>query len=320
MDAVLLGTAGSGSELRPAVRVAPRGPGVDRAGPTRPTVAKSRAGPVPSLGWMGARTERAPPAKVIGGRSKSTTTRPLMASKPNRRIPARLNDVDAAATMKRPEAHEITVGHVWPSVTGRSNIARAAAGAVPTIGMLVPWAPHRSLQLHNEDWFLHTSPLWVFDEEEGRRFLHRSVQRLVGRASDVPGKRTLALVRDDCGYRLWLATPRCDSVALDLLAAIVEWPVWTLPARMSELVAELRAHVNGCMVDSPIAAGAFGLSREEGRLCSLAFEDDVSPPIEGRVVSDDLIDLSLEWFGDNQELRRMIERRTRNTPGAEGNR
>lgn len=256
------------------------------------------------------------------GAAQSDRGSPPMVKPPSRRIPSRLNDVDAGAAIELPAAKELAAGHVWPSVTGRNNIALAVEDVVLTSGIVVPWAPASSVQFHNDRWFLHTSARWWFgDEQQARSFFHQVVKRVVAHAADVPDKRTLALARDKDGYRLWVATPRCDSVALELLAEVVGWAVWLLPTRVAELLTDLRSRKNGEAADSPVAAGGFGLSREEGRLCLLAFEDDgILPPLERRVVSGDLVDLALEWFGDSAELRRMVEARSRRGPPSAPNR
>lgn len=197
--------------------------------------------------------------------------------------PRRRNRVPVGAPPAPPEAAQISSGHVWPPVKGRSFIAEATAGRFSMPDLVQAWAPIGALEIASDTgWLLHTAERWVHaDESTARRTLLSVVRRLLARADAQPQGRSLAITKDPGGWRLWLTTPRLASIGDEIVTAVEKKDPHRLLDGVGRVAAAARAFRALEFPLRQVPAGIFGMAFQQGRPVVLALDEGEgveSPP------------------------------------------
>ncbi len=118
-----------------------------------------------------------------------------------------------------PSVSQVASGALWPPVQGRESLLSVDRRALRPVSPPATWAPPHTRELHSADkWILHTGARWRFaSESEARSTLLTLVRRLVSLDAFIPPGRTLFVGPDGDAWRMWMQTPRVQTLA-DALA------------------------------------------------------------------------------------------------------
>lgn len=190
----------------------------------------------------------------------------------------RANDVATAKACDLPRPETLLAGHVWPPVKGRAAVAAAAAGTFVIPERALDWGPADPIEIGlDPGWVLHSSARWFFTAEgDARSALMTSVRRHAAHADLVPEGRAIFVAPDGGGHRLWVLTPEMDSLAHELLAAMVANDE-DATARLRDAATTAAATLQETRGTPTAAGGACGVAIRNGRVLLLAVEEGGDP-------------------------------------------
>jgi hypothetical protein len=181
-------------------------------------------------------------------------------------------------------ALDVSAGHIWPPVTGRSVLAIAGLGSVHAPARVRPFAPEAPLELVTAGgWVLHASERWTFQSEQtGRHALLGLVRRQLRFGELLPEGRAAFLVDDGSQWRIWVLTSPVATVREALEDVTARRDVKALE-RLWVHMKQASQRLEGAGVDARAIGGVDGVSVDSGQVAILWLGDSerARPPLPG---------------------------------------
>lgn len=172
--------------------------------------------------------------------------------------PAEGPPTDAPRAPELPRVSAVASGSLWPTIKGRETLLSVDRASLRPHRAPVSWAPPGALELGTADgWVFHTCDHWRYESDaDARRYLIELVRRLLALERFVPPRRTLFVGPDADAWRLWMQTPRVDTLADRLAAACDREDEDELAAAMEET-----SRVAGALSDVAVPSELIALDK-----------------------------------------------------------